>query len=702
MLCRLSKRRAERVSCTSQSATRLQGDSRCRECISIHVGQAGVQIGNACWELYCLEHGIQPDGQMPSDKTIGGGDDSFNTFFSETGAGKHVPRAVFVDLEPTVVDDEVSRKRWKRYLDYQRTEDSRTGPGERGEPVVLVGEEKARAEALMPKEAFNRIASDKISLQRSIPDVRDRACKSIMYPKELPTASVIIIFHNEAWSPLLRTAHSVVLRSPPPYLHEVILLDDFSDKPELGNDLKEYVEKTWPDGVVKIVRTTERSGLIRARLAGAKAATGDVLIFLDSHCEVSKGWLEPLLGRIKEDRTAVLCPEIDLIDKDTLQYGGTGSFSVGGFWWSLHFSWRPIPNHEKERRAALKDGSVSPIRLEPVLGRIGEDRTVVACPIIDAIDDNTLTYSKNGGYQVGGFTWSGHFTWRDVPEEDRKTRAYTDPVRSPTMAGGLFAADRKYFFEIGAYDPGMDVWGGENLEISFRSVWMCGGKLEFVPCSRVGHIFRSSHPYTFPGNKDTHGINSMRLAEVWMDEYKRLFYMHRRDLLGQDYGDITERVELRKRLKCHSFKWYLDNVYPEKFVPDENVHAWGMVRNPASNLCLDTLQKDEKIEFQMGMFSCQNGASANQVFSLSMNDELRREEGCLDSLGGDGDKLTLKQCHYKKATMKWKHDKEKNKIIHVNSGMCLDTGGQQSMAEVVVKPCRDVDSQIWTFEHYLD
>ena len=74
-----------------------------RECISIHVGQAGCQMGNACWELYCLEHGIQPDGQMPSDKSLGGGDDSFNTFFSETGAGKHVPRAVFVDLEPTVI-----------------------------------------------------------------------------------------------------------------------------------------------------------------------------------------------------------------------------------------------------------------------------------------------------------------------------------------------------------------------------------------------------------------------------------------------------------------------------------------------------------------------------------------------------------------------------------------------------------------------
>merc|ERR1719353_2765388 len=73
--------------------------------LSFQRGQAGAQIGNACWELFCLEHGIQPDGQMPSDKTIGGGDDAFNTFFSETGAGKHVPRTVFVDLEPTVIDE---------------------------------------------------------------------------------------------------------------------------------------------------------------------------------------------------------------------------------------------------------------------------------------------------------------------------------------------------------------------------------------------------------------------------------------------------------------------------------------------------------------------------------------------------------------------------------------------------------------------
>ncbi|XP_045137689.1 tubulin alpha-2 chain-like [Portunus trituberculatus] len=73
-----------------------------RECISIHVGQAGVQIGNACWELYCLEHGIQPDGRLAENDVTA--NDSFSTFFSETGSGKHVPRTVFVDLEPSVVD----------------------------------------------------------------------------------------------------------------------------------------------------------------------------------------------------------------------------------------------------------------------------------------------------------------------------------------------------------------------------------------------------------------------------------------------------------------------------------------------------------------------------------------------------------------------------------------------------------------------
>ena len=75
-----------------------------REVISLHIGQAGVQIGNACWELYCLEHGIKLDGLLHKDVSLRE-ESSSSTFFSNTRAGKYVPRAVFADLEPTVVDE---------------------------------------------------------------------------------------------------------------------------------------------------------------------------------------------------------------------------------------------------------------------------------------------------------------------------------------------------------------------------------------------------------------------------------------------------------------------------------------------------------------------------------------------------------------------------------------------------------------------
>lgn len=81
-----------------------------REIISLHIGQAGIQVGNACWELYCLEHGLNYDGTVIYEKNKNSNDDAFDTFFSETGNGKRVPRCVFLDLEPGVIDEVRSGK----------------------------------------------------------------------------------------------------------------------------------------------------------------------------------------------------------------------------------------------------------------------------------------------------------------------------------------------------------------------------------------------------------------------------------------------------------------------------------------------------------------------------------------------------------------------------------------------------------------
>jgi polypeptide N-acetylgalactosaminyltransferase len=112
----------------------------------------------------------------------------------------------------------------------------------------------------------------------------------------LPVTTVIIIFRDEWLSILLRTVHSVYNRTPRELLHEIILVDDCSSKTELGRELDEYVTQNF-DKRVKILRLPERKGLIVTRMEGAKIATGQILVFLDSHQEVNLNWLPPLLGR---------------------------------------------------------------------------------------------------------------------------------------------------------------------------------------------------------------------------------------------------------------------------------------------------------------------------------------------------------------------------------------------------------------------
>ncbi|CAB4057046.1 GALNT [Lepeophtheirus salmonis] len=221
------------------------------------------------------------------------------------------------------------------------------GLGEGGEKVEFLGDEAELAEQIIKTEAFNRIASDKISVHRSVPDTRDPQCRELQYDYDLPTTSVIIIFTNEAWTPLLRTIWSILDRTPDRYLHEIILVDDFSDSSHLQQQLDEYIIDNFPNKV-KLKRLKSRQGLIRARLEGAKLASGDVILFLDSHCECGDKWLEPLVQRIKDNRKTFVVPVIDVIDDKTMEYYHSNGnyFQIGGFTWSGHFNWVDVPEND--------------------------------------------------------------------------------------------------------------------------------------------------------------------------------------------------------------------------------------------------------------------------------------------------------------------------------------------------------------------
>lgn len=118
-------------------------------------------------------------------------------------------------------------------------------------------------------------------------------------------------------------------------------------------DLKEKLEN-WvaPNSLIKLLRHKKREGLIRARMTGAEAASGEVILFLDSHCECNVGWLEPLLERIHLNRSTVVCPVIDVIGWEKMEYSAIrGPPGVrGGFNWGLQFKWKKIPQYEQRRR----------------------------------------------------------------------------------------------------------------------------------------------------------------------------------------------------------------------------------------------------------------------------------------------------------------------------------------------------------------
>jgi polypeptide N-acetylgalactosaminyltransferase len=436
------------------------------------------------------------------------------------------------------------------------------------------------------------------------------------YPADLPSTSVVFVFFNEPLSPLLRSIHSVFDRTPPHLLYEVILVDDGSTAEWLQKPLEDYI-KLLPNKV-KLVRRGERSGLMDARVDGARAATGPTVTFLDSHIEVSPQWLEPLMARIKEDPHHVVMPIIDSIDADSFEYR-RGGLDILGFSWGL------------------------------------------------------------GQKSIGG---------------RRRTR--TEPMPSPIMAGGLFSMDRKYFFELGAYDPGMKLYGGEEMEISFR-IWQCGGTLECIPCSRVGHVFRTGEfwrgqVYSVPG--DVIVKNKLRAAAVWMDEYADIVRRVMPPLPpGKELGDISFMQNIRTKFNCKPFKWFLQNVYPEMFVPNDPtfVAASGEIRNPAANACFDTLGASHQ-GAKIGVYPCHH-SHGTQEFVYSHNGDVRVAamdfDNCLDRGNGDGS-IGIWPCHQTGGNQHWKWEKASGILSDDHGTLCAEVRREPTKTSpftLVLAPC---------------
>uniref|UniRef100_A0ABK0LI64 Polypeptide N-acetylgalactosaminyltransferase n=1 Tax=Rattus norvegicus TaxID=10116 RepID=A0ABK0LI64_RAT len=432
------------------------------------------------------------------------------------------------------------------------------GPGENAKPLVLGPEYKQAAQASIKEFGFNMAASDMISLDRSVNDLRQEECKYWHYDENLLTSSVVIVFHNEGWSTLMRTVHSVIKRTPRKYLAEIVLIDDFSNKEHLKEKLTEYI-KLW-NGLVKVFRNERREGLIQARSIGAqKAKLGQVLIYLDAHCEVAVNWYAPLVAPISKDR-------------------------------------------------------------------------------------------------------------------------------SPAMAGGLFAIERDFFFELGLYDPGLQIWGGENFEISYK-IWQCGGKLLFVPCSRVGHIYRlegwqGNPPPLYVGSSPTLK-NYVRVVEVWWDEYKDYFYASRPESKALPYGDISELKKFREDHNCKSFKWFMEEIayditahYP---LPPRNVE-WGEIRGLETAYCIDSMGKTNGGFVELGPCHRMGG---NQLFRINEANQLMQYDQCLTK-GPDGSKVMITHCNLNEFK-EWQYFKNLHRFTHIASGKCLDRS--EVLHQVFISSC---------------
>ncbi|KAK3102880.1 hypothetical protein FSP39_014610 [Pinctada imbricata] len=446
---------------------------------------------------------------------------------------------------------------------------------------------------------INITRSNEIDVIRTVPDTRPSGCSNIPYATELlPAASVVIVMHEEPWSTLLRTIHSVLTNTPSVLLMEIILIDDSSKHPSLQKPLVKYLSRYTK---VKIVRSKERLGVIRGRQLGLEESRGDVIVYVDSHCEVNVGWIEPMLYEI------------------------------------------------------------------------GKHNHTVTAPILDVIDDMTLTYQSPGNFVRGGLTWNLGYKYTAVPTYTKLGLLPMDPYITPAISAGTFAISRQYLQDLGGFPSSMKIWGGEDVELSLR-LWLCGGRLLNCPCSRVGHIFKKNHVYSVKVQDVNQNI--IQIAETWLGTYKMYFYA----VTGGTHQQLNltafkEYDVVKKRFHCKTFDWFIENVFPELGIPPLDALYYGPLG--CDGLCLGLRKDTDNV---LGLFLC--GSFRSKNFAFMKSGELRIENYCVVPIDKS---LTLHSCDGS-IYAKWTY---KDNILKYDKNVCIDVHHYASLTMV---DCQNVTS----------
>ncbi|XP_008264265.3 polypeptide N-acetylgalactosaminyltransferase 15 [Oryctolagus cuniculus] len=494
------------------------------------------------------------------------------------------------------------------------------------EEDVEVSEEEALSPLGLDPRGLSEALSERLPLQRALPEARHPLCLQPPPGGSLPTASVILCFHDEAWATLLRTVHSILDTAPRAVLKEVILVDDLSQQGQLKSALSEHVARLER---VRLLRSNRRLGTVGARMLGAARATGDVLVFMDAHCECHPGWLEPLLSRIAGDRSRVVSPVIDVVDWKTLHYQPSPELQRGVLDWRLDFRWEPLPEHAQK---ALQ----SPI----------------------------------------------------------------SPIRSPVVPREVVAVDRHYFQNTGAYEPLMSPSGAENLELSFKA-WLCGGSVEILPCSRVGHVYRDWEAHS-PLDQEAALRSKVRLAETWLGSFKDTFYRHcpeATSLSQSEKLDCPERLQLQRRLGCRTFHWFLANIYPELYPSEPRPRFSGKLHNAGLGFCADCPAEGDILGCPVMLAPCNDSRQEQRLEHTSRKEihlhsprhlclDVRREQVLLQNCTGEGPAVHAQHWDFQ----------QNGVIVHVLSGKCIEAVAHGIHKELHLRPCDGKASQLWRFD----